>query len=179
MHVLQALSTAIGYLVIIGGAIGTAVKFGFWVFDEVQKRKQTAAQGYQIPPKTLNVALQEQREYWWHMGGTPEDPAMQIVAHFTVSNFYSKPVRVVQVELRYGVWGRKQLIGDLSVSQTLDSNYYGMFPIPPGETRNASCHLWLFPPVAERNEAFVAHTVVIADHFGNRHKLKNVRFEYQ
>lgn len=179
MHLLQGIATAVGYLVVIGGAFGAAVRFGFWVFDEIQKRRQTAAQGYKIPPRTLTVALQQQREYWWHMGGMGQDPAMQIVGHFTVTNIYLRPVRAVQVELRYGLFGRKGIIGDLSISQSLNSNYYDAFAIPPGDTRNASCHIWLYPPVAKQQQTFVAHSVIITDHFGNRHKLKNVRFEYQ
>jgi hypothetical protein len=175
---LQRIATAIGYIVVIGGAFGAAVRFAFWVSDEVHKRRQTAVQGYTIPPRTLTVALQQQREYWWHMGGIGQNPAMQIVGHFTVTNIYSRPVHAVQVELRYGLFGRKSIIGDLSMSQSLVSNHYGAFAIPPGDTRNASCHVWLYPPVAEKQHAFVARSVVITDHFGNRHKLKNVRFEY-
>jgi hypothetical protein len=179
MHILQGIATVVGYLVVIGGGLGGLVRFGFWALDEVQKRRQAAAQGYKIPPSTLTVALQQQREYWWHMGGVGQDPAMQIVGRFTVTNVYSRPVRAVQVELRYGLFGRKSIIGDLSVSQSLNSNYYDAFPIPPGDTRNASCHVWLYPPVAKKREKFVAHSVTITDHFGNRHKIKSVSFEYQ
>lgn len=179
MHLLQVIATGVGYLVAVGGAFGAAVKFGFWVFDEIRKRKQSTAQGYTIPPRTLTVALQQQREYWWHMGGVGQDPAMQIVGHFTVTNIYSRPVRAVQLELRYGFLGRKGIIAELSISQSLSSNYYDSFPIPPGDTRNASCHIWLYPPVAKQKQPFVAHSIVITDHFGNRHKIKNVKFEYQ
>jgi hypothetical protein len=168
----------VGYLTIIGGALGAVIKFVFWVFDEIQKRNQAAAQGYKIPARTLNVALQQQREYWWHMGGIGQDPAMQIVGHFTVTNIYSRPVRAVQVELRYGLFGRKGVIGDLAISQSLNSNYYDTFAIPPGETRNASCHVWLYPPVEKKQKNFIARSLIITDLFGNRHKLKNVRFQY-
>jgi hypothetical protein len=179
MHLLQWVATAIGYLVVIGGAVSASVRFGLWIFDEIQKRRQTAAQGYKIPPRTLTVVLQQQGEYWWHMGGVCQDPAMQIVGHFTVTNIYSRPVRAVQIELRYGLFGRKTIIGDLSISQSLNSNHYDAFAIPPGDTRNASCHIWLYPPVAEQHQPFTAHSVIITDHFGNRHKVKNVSFEYK
>jgi hypothetical protein len=50
MHLLEIIAHGIGYLIVIGGAIAGAVKFGFFVFDEIQKRRQRAAQGYSIPP---------------------------------------------------------------------------------------------------------------------------------
>ncbi len=179
MHVLQSLATVIGYLVGIGGAFAGAVKFGFWAYDQIQKRRQTAAQGYAIPPRTLTVTLQQQREYWWHMGSMREDPTMQIVGHFLVSNIYSMPVRVVEAELRYGLFGRKRVNGDVSISQHLNSNFYDeSFAIPPNDTRKMSFFVWLYPPVAKPKEAFTAHSLIFKDHFGNRHKIKGVRFEY-
>jgi hypothetical protein len=37
MRLLQGIAPAIGYVVVIGSASGGAVKFVFWVFDEIQK----------------------------------------------------------------------------------------------------------------------------------------------
>lgn len=179
MHTLQITANSIGYLVVIGGAIAGVIKFGFWVLDETQKRRQTAAQGYAIPPRTLTVTLQQQREYWWHMGSIGQDPTMQIVGEFLVTNVYSKPVRVVQIELRYGPFGSKGLIGDVSISRGLNSQYYDAFTIPPNDTRGASFHMWLYPPVAKVKQPFVPHSMRMTDHFGNKHKIKGVRFEYR
>ncbi len=179
MDFLKLVSTLIGYLVVIGTAGAGVVKFGFWVYDEIQKRKQSTAQGYKIPPRTLTITVQQQREYWWHMGSTQHDPAMQIVGQFTITNVYSRPVRALQVKLRYGFLGRKAIIGDLVVSQHLNSNFYGEFEIPPNDTRNATFHIWLYPPVEKEHQTFVAHSVVVMDHFGNQHKVKGVKFEYR
>jgi hypothetical protein len=53
---------------------------------------------------------------------------------------------------------------------------YGMYDIPPGETRNASFDFWVYPPVVKPIEPFIAHSVVFTDQFGNRHKVKRIRF---
>jgi hypothetical protein len=179
MSTLQLVAKVIGYLAGIGGAIAGVIKFGFWIRDQIHKRRQTAAQGYAIPPRTLTVTLQQQREYWWHMGGIREDPAMQIVGEFLVTNIYSKPVRVVQIELRYGPFGSRGLIGDVSISRSLSSQYYDAFTIPPNDTRQASFHMWLVPPVAKAKQPFVPHSMRMTDHFGNKHRIKGVRFEYR
>jgi hypothetical protein len=44
----------LGILVTAGGALAGVVKFGFWVFDEWQKRK--AHEGTHVPDKTLQLA---------------------------------------------------------------------------------------------------------------------------
>jgi len=55
-------------------------------------------------------------------------------------------------------------------------NTYGMYDIPPGETRNVNFDFWVYPPVEEPMNHFTAHSVVFMDQFGNRHIVKRVRF---
>ena len=51
-----------------------------------------------------------------------------------------------------------------------------MFDIPPGETRDASFHFWLFPPVVKETQPFVARSLIFTDQFGNRHKVRRISF---
>jgi hypothetical protein len=56
----------LGILVTAGGALAGVVKFGFWVFDEWQKRE--AHEGTHVPDKTLQLAPMPEGHCWWAMG---------------------------------------------------------------------------------------------------------------
>ena len=75
-----------------------------------------------------------------------------------------------------GFWDDIVCLGVVSVSRGLHEKMYGMYDIPPGETRNVSCDFWLEPPVVKASEPFTAHSVLFIDQFGNRHAVKRVRF---
>jgi hypothetical protein len=165
----------LGILVTVGGAVAGAVKFGFWVFDEWQKRK--AHEGLHIPEKTLQMAPMPEGHCWWAMGKRGDDPTMQIVGRMFVTNISAIEVRLPHAELRYSLFGRKKVSGLPSVSRGPDDNLHGMFDIPPGETRTMSFDFWVFPPVVEPKQAFTAHSVRFMDQFGNKHTVRRVRFE--
>ena len=110
------------------------------------------------------------------MGKQGDDPTMQIVGSVFASNAAAVPVRVPQVELRYGVLGRHRLFGLAMVASGGTQRIYGMHDIPPNQTRDLKFDFWLFPPVCKPGEPFTAHSVTMLDQFGNRHKLKRVQF---
>src|SRR4051794_7976515 len=132
----------LGILVTAGGALAGIVKFGFWVFDEWQKRK--AHKGMHVPDKTLQLAPLPEGHCWWAMGKRGEDPTMQIVGRMFVTNVSSINVRIPYAELRYGFLGRKSVSGLPSVNRGRDDNLHGMFDVPPGETRTTSFDFWVF-----------------------------------
>jgi hypothetical protein len=150
------------------------VKFVFWVFDEWQKRKKHG--GFTAPNETLRLAAMPEGNCWWHMGKKGDEPTMQVVGRMFVTNIASVSVRIPQVELRYGFCGRKRASGMVMVSRRLPENMYGMYDIPPNETRNVSFDFWVYPPVVASTEPFVARTVSFFDQFGNCHTVKRVRF---
>lgn len=168
---LGAWTTAI---VAIGGALAGFVKFLFWVWDEIQKRRNR--DGFSAPLKTLHLAPGAEGACWWGMGKVGDTPSMQIVGEAQATNITCIPARVLQVELRSGFWGRKRLSGIVMVSSGGRREIYGQYDIPPSETRNVSFSFWLYPPVDKRAKAFVAHSVVFIDQFGNRHKMRSVSF---
>lgn len=53
--------------------------------------------------------------------------------------------------------------------------YSGDYDIPPRHTTRASVHVWIRPPVCQVGQNFVA-TVVLTDQYGNRHRVRHVRF---
>jgi hypothetical protein len=158
---------------IFDGVSGIAKAFA-WVFDRWRKPKRQGGVG--IPHESLRIALKPEGNCWWHMGKKGDDPIMQIVGRMFATNITSVPVRIPQIELRYGFLGRHCLSGMVSVSRGLHDNMHGRHDIPPGETRNVSCDFWLEPPVVKASEPFTAHSVLFIDQFGNRHVVKRVRF---
>jgi hypothetical protein len=164
----------LGITVTAGGVIAGFVKFLFWAYDEIQKRKKH--DGFSVPIETLRLAAKPEGNCWWSMGKKGDEPTMQIVGRMFATNISSVPVRLPQIELRYGFLGRKRESGMVMVSRGLHENMYGMYDIPPGETRDASFDFWVYPPVAKPDEHFTAHSIVFLDQFGNRHKVKRVQF---
>jgi hypothetical protein len=170
----KTIGSWVGALVVAGGAFAGVVKFLFWVFDEVKKRR--THDGFAAPKSSLRLAAKSEGSCWWHMGRMGDDPTMQVVGRMFVTNIASVPVRIPQAELRYGFLGRKRVSGMVRVSRGLDENMYGMYDIAPNETRNLSCDFWVYPPVVEPSEPFTAHSVQFFDQFGNAHKVKRLRF---
>jgi hypothetical protein len=170
----KTIAAWIGVLVLVGGVISGSAKFLFWVFDERQKRKRH--EGFSVPTDTLRLASKPDGNSWWAMGKRGDEPTMQIVGHMFATNVASLPIRIPQVELRYGWWGRKRVSGMGIVSRGLRENMHGMYDIPPGETRDVSFNFWVYPPVVKPIEPFVAYSVAFIDQFGNQRVVKHVQF---
>lgn len=168
------IGTWIGVLIAAGGVIAGSIKFAFWVFDEWMKRKTHA--GFSMPHDTLRLAAKMQGSCWWHMGKRGDDPTMQVVGSVFATNVSNVPVRLPQIELRYGFFGRHRVSGMVMVANDERQRMYGMHDIPPGETRDVTFDFWVFPPVAKSEADFIVHSVTIIDQFGNRHMMKRVQF---
>jgi hypothetical protein len=161
-------------LIGVGAVLAGVIRFLFYLYDEIRKRISGRGKGF--PQETLRIAMKNEHAYWWHMGSTGSSPAMQIVGDFLVTNISTIPVRIPQMELRYGLWGRKKVRGGIIVEGP--GNMYGMYDIAPNATRDSRADFWIFPPIKKVNQPFVAHAVIFYDQFGNKHSLKKVRFGY-
>ena len=168
------IGTWVGVLVAVGGIIGGSVKFFFWVIDERQKRKMHP--GFSVPRRTLQIATKMEGNCWWSMGKRGDEPTMQVVGSVFISNVAPVPVRIPQIELRYGFLGRKRVNGMVMVPRSKEDNLHGFYDIPPNETRNAPFDFWVYPPVVKAGEPFKAHSVIFSDQFGNKHRVKGVIF---
>ena len=129
-----------------------------------------------VPREALRLATKPLGGCWWSMGKTGHEPAMQIVGELFATNIASVPIRIPQVELRYGFLGRKRAVGMVMISSEARRGRVGMFDIPPGETRDASFHFWLFPPFVKETQPFIARSLIFTDQFGNRHRVRRVSF---
>jgi len=163
-------------LIGLGTIVAGVIRFAFWLYDQILLRRSAARQKFQIPKETLRIALKNENAYWWHMGSRAGDPTMQVVGDFFITNSWTEPVRLPQMELRYGFWGRKGVRGAIMVEGP--NRYYGMYNIEPNDTRDSRADFWIFPPVRRVNQDFVAHTIIFYDQFGNKHKVKKLRFRY-
>jgi hypothetical protein len=110
----NTISAWITVLVLAGGPIAGGAKFLFWLYDELQKRKKHG--GFTAPSETLRLAAKPEGSCWWHMGKKGNEPTMQIAGSMFATNIASIPVRMPQVELRYGFWGRKRVSGIVMIS---------------------------------------------------------------
>jgi hypothetical protein len=165
----------IGVVVAAATAFAGFVKFVFWAFDEWRKRKEH--DGFSAPVgETLRFASKPEGNCWWHMGRRGDEQTMQIAGSLFATNVASISVRIPQIQLRYGLWGRKRVSGMVLVSGGPRENTYGMYDIPPSETRNVNFDFWVYPPVKEPIEHFTPHSVVFMDQFGNRHVIKRLQF---
>jgi len=159
-----------------GAVIARTAKFCFWLYDGIKERISSAGHSSRIPRETLRIALKNENDYWWHMGSWGDNPIMQVVGDFFITNICDRPVRLPQMELRYGFWGRKRVRGAIMVEGP--NQYYGMYDIAPNSTRDSRADFWIFPPVRKSKEPFLAHSVVFYDQFGNPHVVKKLRFGY-
>jgi hypothetical protein len=99
------------------------------------------------------------------------EPAMQIVGRWYVTNITTSDVRVLAARLR-----RRSPTG-MVATRDIESNRLGRVSIPPGDTSEVSVDFWVQPPVRREGEEFRA-TVVLIDQFGNEHEVRNVVFKY-
>lgn len=147
-------------------------------FDEWSERKNPDR--LSMPRNTLVLAMKLPSNYRWHMGKHGDDPTMQMVGSFFVTNGAAVLVRISQVELRYGFFGRHRASGSVMDANdgTNDGSprMDGVCDIPPGGTRDISFDFWIFPPAAQPCTDFTAHSVTVIDQFGNRRSTKRLRF---
>jgi hypothetical protein len=143
-------------------------------FDEWSERKNPDA--FSMPRNTFALAMKLPSNYCWHMGTHGNDPTMQIGGSFFVTNLAAVLVRISQVELRYGFFGRHRASGVVMVADDGSPKMDGMCDIPPGGTRDISFDFWICPPEAEAGTDFTVHSVTVIDQFGNGRSAKGVRF---
>lgn len=128
------------------------------------------------PKRTLQIALMPDGSNVWQMGNRNERAVMQLQGRMLITNISAMPIRITQVVLRYGFFGRRSVLGGAMVSRAPYDYRMGDFDIPPNETRNLVCSFRLdSPPVDEKNP-FFAHSIVLVDQLGNKHSVRRVKF---
>lgn len=125
-----------------------------------------------IPKKTLSVLVKGAgNDCWWHIGKSGDNPSMQLVAHFTVTNICKFGVLPVSAKMN-----RPKIQGHV-MTRKHDQDIYGSYVIPKGIITEVSTDFWVTPPVKRKGEPFRAN-IAIVDQFGNEHWVKKVEFKY-
>jgi len=163
-------------LIGVGTVIAGVIRFLFYLYDEIKKRSSLKSRGSTCPADGLRIALKPGVAYWWHMGAYGTRPVMQVVGDFLVTNITEVPLRLPQIQLRYGLLGRKRLLGEISVQGP--DRYHGMYDIGPNETRDSRASFWVLPPVRKEGDPFAVHSILFYDQFGNAYPMKKLRFAY-
>ncbi len=163
------ISIVAGVLVIIGFVTGFFRKI-YAVF----RRQDEVGQADRYPPRKsiIIVPTPGENNLWWHMGSTNGEPAMQVSAHFKVTNITKTDISLPAARMK-----KPKLYGGVMVKDA-ESNFHGGYVIPPKHTTDLSLHFWILPPRKSEGENFRADIAVL-DQFGNEHWLKNLEFSYR
>lgn len=172
---LEQASIAIGIAVAAVGLLGTI--FGWfgqawrWAAGLFTRKPQQGT--IVVPKETVRlVPGRGPRSSWWHMGSMDNKPAMQLSAHFIVTNITHGDVLVVSARVR-----KPKTVG-IVATRAHEENIYGQYPIPAANVSELSLSFWIQPPVRKEGQPFTADLVVV-DHFGNEHTVRRVEFDYR
>jgi hypothetical protein len=127
----------------------------------------------EIPKRTIIIAPRSSNHNtWWHMGSVANKPAMQVVGRFQVTNITKYAVILSAVKMK-----KPRYMGTVMVTDS-ESDYHGMYQVPPGGFTDLSFDFWIVPPFKKQGDTF-SSDVAVLDQFGNEHWIKNIIFKYR
>lgn len=170
---LQTAQIVVGIVVAVVGVVATVFGWFGKLWNWIAGFFHPSSPGLlDIPRKTL-VLVRNPRSnaFWWHMGSSGDQPAMQIIGDITATNICKYGVYVTAAKMKKPkAWGHADV-------KDLNSQYSGRYMIPKGGMTDLRFHFWIMPPVKEKGQSLKAD-VAILDQFGNEHWLKGVEFPY-
>jgi hypothetical protein len=122
-----------------------------------------------VPRETVRI-LPQVHGCRWNMGSVSGVPAMQVNGRWYATNITGGRVLLLGARLV-----NPATEGHIISVRHPERNLYGEFPILPGATTEVSALFWVAPPRRREGEDFVSD-VLFLDQYGNRHKIKKVRF---
>ena len=169
---MEQLNILIGIVLGIFAVVAYIKGFFGWVWGKIKAIGAHDDGSIRIPKRTLALIVKGTgHEIWWHMGKIGQEPAMQIVAHFTATNISNLGVLPVSAKMK-----KPKYLGQVMVRKH-DADIYGSYIIPKGVITELLVDFWISPPVKKKGEMFKSDIAVI-DQFGNEHWIKNVEFRY-
>jgi hypothetical protein len=154
-------------IVTIVGGLYAAWKWGRTVVESLWRRLTRYRP--RVPRETVRI-LPQVRGCRWNIGSVSGVPAMQVNGHWYATNITGSPVLLLGARLV-----SPATEGHMIAVRHPERNLYGHFPILPGATTEVSTLFWVIPPSRREGEDFVSD-VLFLDQYGNRHKIKKVRF---
>ncbi len=113
---------------------------------------------------------------WWHMGGSDDEPDMQIVAHWNVTNLLTDSViGIFRCQLRFKGSDTKHE-GQVLIEDP-GRPWSPKHGIPSGKTREVSTDFSVMPPICEAGENIEVQ-VILTDQLGNEHETEFVTLRY-
>jgi hypothetical protein len=122
-----------------------------------------------VPRETVRI-LPQVHGCRWNMGSVSGVPAMQINGRWYATNITGDPVLLLGARLVSPATEAHFVIVRHS-----EGDIFGDFPILPRATTEVSTLFWVIPLRRREGEDFVSN-VLFLDQYGNRHKIKKVRF---
>ena len=131
-----------------------------------------------IPRKTLRIwptrrypLMSDQR---WHMVSVGDQPAMQIVSAWHVTNMVKKAIHIHRARIVRPRKARTE--GEVYVIDP-QTNLADDGMLTPRSAAEVTTQFFVHPPVCQEGEDFKAK-IVFTDQFGNEHKTKWIVFKY-
>jgi hypothetical protein len=131
-----------------------------------------------IPRKTLSIwpmrrypLMSDQR---WRTASVGDQPVMQIVSEWQVTNLAKKAIHIHRVRIRQPRKARTD--GEVYMIDP-QTNLADDVMLAPRSSAEVLTQFFVHPPVCQEGEDFKAKIVFI-DQFGNKHKTKWIVFKY-
>lgn len=174
---LDVLKTGFAILTSLGAIFYGIPKFCFWIWDEVQKRRNPELRGVVIPKKSLRVFVSpKEYECHWGLGKKGADPIMSVQLRGKITNITKNRIRIIHIELRHGFMGRKKVPVTFFATDHPESRFHSSeHPLEPGYPHGFTAMFFVFPPPLSAPVPFEPHSLVFYDQFNNRHVVKNVK----
>lgn len=117
------------------------------------------------------IIIPHQRSNWWHMGKTgDQNPAMQIVSYWYVTNRTGQPVNILNAYIKKPRTQGHVMLADVH------SAYHGSYPVPPHMTIDLHADFWVQPPFRKDGKDFKVD-IIFVDQYGHKRTVKNVEFK--
>jgi len=140
---------------VAAGSVAAVIGLGWWRSIWRAIRRSLTRFKPTVPRETIR-AMPFGRP-WWHMGSSDNQPAMQIVTRWMVTNIVDRPAILSEATLRRG-WYRRSHQAEVILNRTIEE----------GETSEVLIDFWARPPFRKKGKSFRAR-LTITDHLGNPH----------
>ena len=148
------------------------------------KIRRFARSLWQGPKKSLIVLLQHERSNRWRMRTLNENPAMQIIADFYLTNITQEAV-FIQKAFFVPYHGKGWFPSTLPVeghvlvkNHVLAGDTPGTHKIPPGFTYEGHADWWIQPPIKREGQTLRGRGCFV-DQFDNEHWTAVLNWKYR
>jgi hypothetical protein len=139
---------------------------------------------WKSPKKSLIVLLQHERSHRWRMGNINNNPAMQIIADYYLTNITQEDLFVLKtyfVPYECKGWFPSTLPVEGNVfvkNHVVAGGAPGKHKIPPGFTFEGHADWWIQPPIKSEGQTLIGRSCFV-DQFENEHWTAVIKWKYR